>query len=66
MQDKKPGNRLEDIAKESSPGVLREVWDLLIENKRWWLAPIIVVLVLLGAFVVLSGTAAAPLIYTIF
>ena len=36
------------------------------ENKKWWLAPIIVSILGLGALVMLGGTAAAPFIYTLF
>jgi hypothetical protein len=43
-----------------------EVWAFLRENRKWWLLPLIVVLVLVGALVVLSTTAVAPFIYTLF
>jgi hypothetical protein len=48
------------------PGLAREFFDFLRDNKKWWLAPIIVSILLLGALVVLGGTAAAPFIYTLF
>lgn len=48
------------------PGLLREFHDFLRENKKWWLTPIIVSVLLLGALVMLGGTAAAPFIYTLF
>ena len=48
------------------PGLAREFYDFLRDNKKWWLAPIIVALLLLGALVMLGGTAAAPFIYTLF
>ena len=47
-------------------GIVREFWDFLRHNKKWWLTPIIVVLLLLGVLIVLSGSAAAPFIYTLF
>jgi len=43
-----------------------EIWCFLRDNKKWWLLPIIAVLVLVGGLVVLSGTALAPFIYTLF
>jgi hypothetical protein len=43
-----------------------EFWYFLRQNKKWWLLPIVVVMVLFGALVFLSGTAAAPFIYTLF
>jgi hypothetical protein len=54
-----------DARKERS-GLLGEFWDFLRQNKKWWLAPIIVSILALGALVMLGGTAAAPFIYTLF
>ena len=48
------------------PGLLREFWDFLRYNKKWWLTPIILTLLVLGVFVFLTGTAFAPFIYTLF
>ena len=45
---------------------LAELFDYVRPNKAWMLAPIIVVLVLAGALIILGGTQAAPLIYTLF
>ena len=39
---------------------------LLRDNKKWWLAPIVIAILGLGALVVLGGSAAAPFIYTLF
>ena len=38
----------------------------LSENKKWWLLPILLVFLLLGAFLILSTTGLAPLIYPLF
>ncbi len=47
--------------------LLRELWAFLRERKKWWLMPIIVLLVLLGVLIILSESSAiAPFIYTIF
>ena len=54
-------------AGERRSGALHELWDFLRTNKRWWLTPIVIVLVLLGALIVFSqGSAVAPFIYTLF
>jgi hypothetical protein len=46
---------------------LRDLWDFMRERKKFWLAPIVLVMVLLGALIVLSqGSAVAPFIYTLF
>ncbi len=38
----------------------------LAQNKKWWLLPIVIVMLFLGALMLLSGTAATPFIYTLF
>ena len=53
-------------AEQKSPGMLSEFWGLLKTHKKWWLAPIIVVLLIVGGLVLLFGTPVAPLIYTLF
>lgn len=55
-----------DEAAQQRPGIAVEFWDFLRANKKWWLTPIILVLMLFGALIVLYGTAAAPFIYTLF
>jgi hypothetical protein len=45
----------------------KEFWDFFKVRKKYWLLPILIVLVLFGSLIVLSqGTAVAPFIYTIF
>ena len=52
---------------DSAPsGLLREYVDFLRHNKKWWLAPIFLALLVAGAAVITSGTAAAPFIYALF
>jgi len=57
---------LEQQASQSQRGIVGEFVDFLLHNKKWWLTPIVVVLLLVGLLVVLSGTGAAPFIYTLF
>ena len=46
---------------------LKEFWEFLKIRKKYWLLPIIIVLVILGGLIVLSqGSVVAPFIYTIF
>ena len=56
----------EELAAQNSPSIIREFWDFLRNNKKWWLAPIVIIMLLFGALMLLSGTAAAPFIYTLF
>jgi len=47
--------------------LLKDLWMFMRERKKFWLAPIIFTLVLLGALIVLAqGSALAPFIYTLF
>ena len=47
--------------------LLKDLWDFMKVRKKFWLAPIILVLVLLGGLIVLAqGSAVAPFIYTLF
>lgn len=47
--------------------IVRELWIFLLARKKYWLLPIMLMLVLLGGLVVLSqGSAISPFIYTIF
>ena len=46
--------------------LVTEFWEFLKDNKKWWLAPIVVSILLLGGLVMLGGSAAAPFIYTLF
>ena len=44
----------------------KDLWDFMRERKKFWLAPIIIVLLLGGLILLAEGTAVAPFIYTIF
>jgi hypothetical protein len=52
-------------AEQRPPGIVAEFWDFLIHNKKWWITPIILILLLMGTLILLTNTAAAPFIYTI-
>jgi hypothetical protein len=43
----------------------QEFWLFILENKKWWLIPILLVLGLVGLLVVFGSTGAAPFIYTL-
>ncbi len=47
--------------------LLKDLWLFMRERKKFWLAPIIVVMLLLGALIIFAqGSAIAPFIYTLF
>jgi hypothetical protein len=55
------------MPKASKLGILVELWDFMKVRKKWWLGPIVFMLVLLGALLFLTqGSALAPFIYTLF
>ncbi len=56
----------EQQAHQAQGGTMVEVLDFLLHNKKWWLSPIIVALLLVGLLIVLGSSAAAPFIYTLF
>jgi hypothetical protein len=46
---------------------LKDMWAFLKVRKKWWLAPIIIFMILLGALLIFGGsTAVAPFIYSLF
>ncbi len=47
--------------------LIKDLWGFMRHRKKFWLAPLIVMLLLLGSLIVLSqGSAVAPFIYTLF
>ena len=47
--------------------ILKEFWEFLKVRKKWWLAPMLIVLVLLGLLIIVTEkSAVAPFIYTLF
>tara|TARA_R110002124_G_scaffold61303_1_gene168018 strand:+ start:3450 stop:3608 length:159 start_codon:yes stop_codon:yes gene_type:complete len=47
--------------------LIKDLWGFMRERKKFWLAPIILVMLLLGALIVVAkGSAVAPFIYTLF
>lgn len=51
----------------SKLALLKELWEFLRIRKKWWISPIIIFLVLLGALIVFTESSAlAPFIYTLF
>ena len=59
-------NEFEQAAQKASGGLGREIWYFLRQTKKWWLLPMLLVFVLFGGLMLLSSTAAAPFIYTLF
>lgn len=62
----RPDDEFLAAAAGKQAGLLSELLGFLRANKKWWLAPILIAILLLGVLVMLGGTAAAPFIYTLF
>jgi membrane glycosyltransferase len=66
-KDKAPeSSEFEELSREQTPSLLREIWTFIREEKLWWMSPIIIALLLVGILVALTSTGAAPFIYTLF
>jgi hypothetical protein len=52
--------------RKPSGGPLGEFWYLLGRSRKYWMAPIILALLVIGFLIVTGGTAVAPLLYTLF
>ena len=64
---KKNGTDFEKAAKQAgNKSTISELIGLLKETKKWWMLPIIITVLILGALILLGGTGAAPFIYTLF
>lgn len=66
MNDQLKSQTFEDASRAGGGGLFSDLIGFIAENKKWWLIPILVVLGLLGGFLVLGATGAAPFIYVFF
>ena len=64
-EDQKSKDFMEQAGDERT-GFIREFYEFLRHNKKWWLIPVVFFVLVLGLLVVLGGSAAAPFIYTLF
>lgn len=63
--DEPEQTEFERAAESGDAGFLAELWDFLANNKKWWLLPIVITLLIVG-LLVLVPAAATPFIYTLF
>jgi hypothetical protein len=66
VQSRQPSEFARAAGSAPGGGLVQEFWHFLRQNKKWWLLPILLILIPLGLFMLLSSTAAAPFIYTLF
>ncbi|MBX3437057.1 MAG: hypothetical protein KF861_06175 [Planctomycetaceae bacterium] len=56
-------DELQQLVDTPPPGLAIEFWQFLRDNKKWWLVPILLALLLLGALAVISSSGLGPFIY---
>jgi hypothetical protein len=68
MNKQRPPSEFETVsARDVRGSFLRELWEFVKHNKKWWLLPLLVTLLAFGLLIFLSsGTGLAPFIYTLF
>lgn len=71
MNDRDPDPPVDetDFAREAereTPSLARELWDWLRQNRKWWLAPLLIALLVVGVLVVLGSTVLGPFLYPLF
>lgn len=63
---REPSHTLRKPSGQQRPGLLREFSEFLKHNKKWWLLPIVLFLLMIAVLVLLSGSTDSPFIYSIF
>lgn len=66
MPDTPGADSLKDAAPASPPGLLRELVEFLVREKKWWLLPIVAALLLMGILAAAMHSPLAPVIYPLF
>jgi len=66
MSDPQKPNEFEQANQQPQAGIVKEFIAFLGENKKFWLIPLLLAFLAIGALLIFGGTAAAPFIYTLF
>ena len=67
MSDPKKSEFERAAAEQGRGGILSELWGFMKQNKKWWLLPLLLTLLIFGVLIFLSSsTGLAPFIYTLF
>jgi hypothetical protein len=59
-------SQFETCGNEKQSSLFGEFIDMMKQNKKYWLIPIVLILLVFGVLIILGSTAAAPFIYTLF
>lgn len=66
MTENRPSDFERAALESGNPTIFSDFWHFLRHSRKWWLLPLICALVMLSGLMMLSGTAVAPFIYTLF
>lgn len=66
MSNKHSSSDFEREASAARQSFLMEFGHFLMDNKKWWMIPILTVLLLVGVLLIVGGSGVAPFIYTLF
>ena len=64
--EKKQRTEYEKFGEQKDIGLFGELVAMLKQNKKYWLIPLLIILLLFGALIALGSSAAAPFVYTLF
>jgi hypothetical protein len=64
--EKKQRTEFEKSGEQKDIGLFGELVAMLKQNKKYWLIPLLIILLLFGALIALGSSAAAPFVYTLF
>lgn len=59
-------SQFEREASSGGQGLVGDFWGYLMHTRKWWITPIVIMLLLLAGLIILGGTGAAPFVYTLF
>ena len=61
-----PGDFERQLASRGKGSVISDFWHLFRRTRKWWLGPVVLLMLALAGLMLLSGSAVAPFIYTLF
>jgi hypothetical protein len=66
MNDSEKASSFAKLARARRRSIWLDLWQLLREHKKWWLTPIVLMMLVLSWLALFAGGSAAPFIYTLF
>lgn len=66
MTDTENTNEFTAHAQQDRTNILQEFWGFICHNKKWWLTPIILLIMFVGIMVIIGSGGVGPFIYALF